>query len=330
MKRLIFCLVCCFSTVFANNSLYETRIKVPNESAQTEQKAFSQGLKQILERTSGAAIDESEANAEKYVDQFHYEQQDGQNILVMRFNKDRINTWLKEAGLSAWTQSRPLTLSFIALMSDKTQSIAQNGEQSELTSAFQRAAKARALPVILPEMDLDDLTSVDFDAVWNNRINALNPAKERYNAQDILTVQVIALEDEHYQATWHLLTKEKPGEWLVKADNLDDLMNQGIKQLSEQLRPKSPLNEEESRQAYIQVDDVSTIEEANAIQIYLETISGIVSAELDKVTGNTVAFKVNLSISEDSLKQNLNAGQLTPVDATLQGALHYLWHEKTT
>jgi len=222
--------------------LYETTITCQSQAEAERQILFKQGLIQVLEKLSGETGFEKDEKVKQalthitdYVEQYSY-QGDALNV---RFSTDLINRLMNQSGhTAAWGQRRPNVILWLAVEENQQRHLVGAETDPALQAQVEKWAAQKGLPLVLPLMDLEDVSSVTVTDVWGQFPNTLQQASKRYEAQVILVAKVshnLAAE-KPWSAHWQLFTagSENPS-WTVSGQTQEEVLLQGIDSTSHYL-----------------------------------------------------------------------------------------------
>ncbi|MEM6511880.1 MAG: DUF2066 domain-containing protein [Pseudomonadota bacterium] len=199
-----FALVTLLSATAQGQSLYSADVELDRSASQPRALAYESALLQILTRVTGSSLSgdpdlvrELFPDPAAYVVQFS-QLEDGQ--LRVSFDGGAIETALRNAGQLVWGEDRPLTLVWLAvdwgdgqrelIASEDPDGVPTvDGEVSRqqlLRERLLSAAERRGLPMLLPLLDIEDLSRVSFADVWGGFDEALIDASARYNVSSVL------------------------------------------------------------------------------------------------------------------------------------------------
>ncbi|MAZ45721.1 MAG: hypothetical protein CMD74_03320 [Gammaproteobacteria bacterium] len=217
-----------FSPVIAEpvDWLYEVEVRVPDQTVNSRTIAEKKALNELLTRLSGlrdipsvSAIDSALLRPDRYYRAFYYttgtSKSGGEGLpetsLKVEFDPGIVLDLLKSADLPIWRADRPKVICWVVFDFLDGREIAASADSSEFTTALQKRALERGLPLVLPLMDLEDRLSVDPAAILGRFEKVLWTASERYQPDAILLGRVQTLPNERWVVDWQLLIgKDEP------------------------------------------------------------------------------------------------------------------------
>jgi uncharacterized protein len=189
------------------DTLYSADIPVTSQDAAERQQAITQAVQEVLVKVSGnsaiataAVLSSSLSNASAYVQSYTYEDSNTTDepsadkpptlILKVKFNPRRIKSLLAKVDQDVWTGNRPLILVWMALENSQGRQLVGNDTRNELLEQLKKHAARRGIPLMFPQMDLDDLNSVSVKDIWNLNPSLLKKENKRYQSDGILIGRV--------------------------------------------------------------------------------------------------------------------------------------------
>ena len=107
------------------------------------------------------------------------------HTLDVSFAPSSLNRALNDLGLPLWGAERPETLLWLAVQESSRRYILAGGTQNAVRRSLDQVTEKRALPVLLPLMDLQDQSAVDFSDVRGGFTGHVQDASERYGVDAI-------------------------------------------------------------------------------------------------------------------------------------------------
>lgn len=140
----------------------------------------------------------------------------GAERLWVSFDGPSLVAALRRQGVAVWGSDRPLTIVWLAvdrgggereILSSSSQSAlgsrARRAEPADyLRERLEQAASDRGLPIVLPLMDGEDQSRVEFADVWGDFDEVLQEATARYGAVSILSGRAAPGQAEAIRWTW--------------------------------------------------------------------------------------------------------------------------------
>lgn len=189
--------------------LYQFKVLVSDKSNNARAAASKQALLGVLSKVSGQAIEQTNPEirlALQDISQFmlKFEYQDaeyGSQLLVVKFDPTKINTLLNELRAPIWGNRRPLVLIWLAVEDARQRELLTRESFPQLEEVLSDKANQRAVPIVLPLLDLEDRLNITVSDVWANFSEPVDLASVRYNPERIVTARIYKLPN---QSVWQL------------------------------------------------------------------------------------------------------------------------------
>jgi len=214
--KLILCLMLFVQTITGSGitraieveGLYQGSVNVLSRNNEQERnRAFSDAFRQVLIKVTGntdvlsqAPVRRALSNAEAYVDTWSYRAAfsvegvtDTRVVLNVSFFEPEVLSLLDTAGIPIWPQNRPYTLVWMVIQDElgERQLLGSTaGNFPAIQGLLETEASNRALPLLLPVLDIEDRRAVTADDIWNMDVGKLLSASDRYQSESILAIRV--------------------------------------------------------------------------------------------------------------------------------------------
>jgi len=282
-------------------NLYQVTVEPDPAAADQRSEAIKRAMTRLLTRVTGRreagfdpALEGLIADPSRYLNSYGLDRQ-GQP--VVGFNATLVDQELISLNWPVWGSERPLTLLWIAVDDGQGDRaiLAANELGAELSPAMAallgdvrteitRVADERGLPIVLPLLDLEDMTAVTFADVWGGFEERVELASARYRADAVLIGRV------------------RPGgfgnevQWLL----LKDGARRGLAGISVQdgLDAIADLYAAElssiggANSARITVLDVASIADYGRVMSYLETLSVLQTVDVESMDRGVLTLRV--------------------------------------
>ncbi|NQY26424.1 MAG: DUF2066 domain-containing protein [Piscirickettsiaceae bacterium] len=327
MHRLFFVLILLIATdVSAVDvaNLYQSHVPVATQGKKERLQAAPEALQQVLLKVVGdrAALDVVDVSsllsqADTLIQQYQYQQvnklsddvtEPERLELVLTFNEVSLNQKLTSLALPLWGKSRPEVLVWLAVDNGKSRTIVSNDDANKkIVKSLQLAVKLRGLPILMPVMDLQDQTKVQFADLWAGFSDPIERASDRYGSPVILMASALIDTNGAVKIRWQSLINGKTEKWQSRGD-MHTAIQAGINELADRLaRRFSQLvsNNRDSSKLSLQISHVRDYADYSRLVAYL--------------TGLQYVSDVNVSnLSTDKLNITLSLkGDLTIFNQTL-------------
>lgn len=284
-----------------------------------------QSFEQVVVRASGQRnalvnplISQQRKRLKDYVGQYGYIEADGKRWLEVTFNQEAMERLLRQANLPVWGSLRPLTLVWLVQEENFKRELVTDSafilEQAQVSQIMQE----RGVPMLLPLLDLDDITAVDQADVWGLFLEPVLQASARYEADQVVLAKLYQLDGEEYQLSWHFypLSSEPdktPNAWTqgeIKG-KLPKVVAEWWHQMSDALgeRFATRASNAQADHVAIAIYNLTDLSRVLAAEKSLANMAMVSQVELQQVDGNQSIFKVHLLAPAEDFFQALKLDQ---------------------
>ena len=200
-------------------------IDICGTGSREEQDTYKEAMTQLLERITGLnsqriISDQAFISIIEEAEKFSLlcgPRLDNETLSI-GFNDELIESELAFLGIPRWGRERPITLLWFSIntsedeaeiLSAKSLDLAISDSfrnvQQQLFEDIQTYSNSRALPVILPLLDLQDISIITTDDISNRLDTIIERASNRYNANYILYASGYVSEYGRLEAQWYIL-----------------------------------------------------------------------------------------------------------------------------
>lgn len=329
------------------SGLYQADVDVPDQSESARHDGFKEALRAVLAKVSG--IEPSSRNdhlrdalerPSRYVSQFSYRTEDRtlpppepmpaedgsvaavtlpaplplrQLVLTARFEPQAIDKLLGRAGLPIWGSARPMTLLWLAVDVGGERLLVGANDEGLAREIFERGARARALPITLPLLDLRDQQALTAADVFGGFREAIISASSRYAPQSILAGRLYQ-DGEKWHGEWNLFYGESVSSWEQTSSEPEEVLLAATRSTAEALaRSTAHALAEGGGQLTMTVAGIGDMVTFNRVNSYLTTLSGVNRVQVTRMSGNQVEFAVEAAGDAAALARTIALGNtLTP------------------
>lgn len=306
------------------SDLYRTALTVPSKAETARPEAFRRGLEQVLgkvvriEDQKSAGVNALLAKPEDAVLEFVYPGtvKDGQPILQVDYDAERIKKQLGSRGIGVFGSARPELMVWIAVEDDQPARILGPDAMPDWNRLIGELAAARGLPVTLPLGDLADAQSLSPGDIATGNAERLMAASQRYEAEAILAGRIVR-KPEGYEADWRLYRSPREERWQGKSADLREILNTGITGTYSRIATHFAARGAGTAPLELRVGGIASLDDVNQVTAYLGKLSTVAKAELLSLETDEALFKVSVRGGRESLKQSLAMGsRLRPDDGS--------------
>lgn len=340
MKLSRYMFACClllFSSIglaMADSGLYRAQLAVDSQASQLQEGYFKQAFVQVLIKVSGNPfvgeddkLIPTSAAIKQSIRQYRYVKEKDQLFLTIDFQPQAIDSLLNAHAKSIWSKDRPTLLTLITVDAEGKREVLGANAQSQPLEILINLAKKYGIPLLLPEMDIDDLKRLSYNDLRSLREDTLLTAEQRYGSDGVLSINITLDEKQQWHSHWTLLWGDLQSDWQINDTDFGQLSIDGLRQLSHdlQVQPTTTLNEELTEQTlFLNVDDIDSSEAYQTVLDYLSSLSSIKHVELINISPQSIRYKIDIRTPLSLFKASLSKDdKLIASSQDDDGTLHY-------
>jgi hypothetical protein len=310
--------------------IYAETVPVADGSAESMRAAFATALARVLVKATGraeagrdAALLESFGDPSALAQQYR---RDGAGNLWVQFDPAAVRRGLGAAGVPVWGDDRPVTVVWLAFDAGEGERdvLAAGGADGSTGAALRRellqAAQGRAVPVVLPLRDSQDLAAVSYADVWGDFSEPVVRGSARYQADAVLVGRARLFPQGMPDVRWTLLAGGERAEWRGGvADGPQGLADR----LAQRLTTGTAAGPTRTR---LVVSGIASFEDYGRVLAHLEGLDVVESLAVARADGEQVDFELGLRGGTERLVDALALRRLLePASdpAADVAALHY-------
>lgn len=294
--------------------LYQGAVPVADRSIATQEAALGIAFEQVIVKLTGNGqapqqpmLAAASKHADQYVEQFQTEQNDDdQTVVVAQFDRSRVNKLLRRAKQPLWGERRPLSVVWVVEQTDKGQQLI-NDEQ-RLQPMFLQA-KRRGIPVLLPMLDLDDLSQVSPSDVWGLFTDVLKDASRRYDAEQVVAVKMVQ-SGEQIRLIWQADDMTGAGQSFhgevtaEPGDAMPALINQLTDQMASSYAVQTSISDNDN--VLLEIHNIDSLASFLNVETTLDSLAIIDHFSLVSLSSQQAIFKVSALGNRDDLLHSLD------------------------
>ena len=326
-KYLIICILLLlpFSTAWAVkvSGLYEVDIPVSGQSLKERESVMAEALRQALVKVSGNAaigslpsIANALPQADSLLQQYSYSQQQREEgpqwILHIAFTPSGVVKLLHLARQGVWGVERPLLVAWIVLDDASKRQTLSDVNLPELAVYLRRAADQRGLPVNLPMLDLQDLSSVSNQDLWQANGKPLLKASQRYHASGAVLGKITRRAQDQWVGQWYLWVQNEKMVWQVTAESREAVISKGLDNITEALASRYAVLDSASTYnvMMLTVNGVKSVADYAKVFHFLHSLAPVKSLQVVTVDNDRVQYKIALLSNREAFMQAMNLHEL--------------------
>lgn len=298
--------VCCFALPIASQArvvkgLTTVQVPVTDRTPAARTKAIRQGFAKVLVRVSGnpgimtvPAVQEAADKLDDYVVSYGYQDDN----LQVTYNSQAIDKLLKNTGQTVWKSNRPLTLVVISLRDHSKPVIVSSSMDNVVSIALRRIAEQRGVPIVLPEMDLQDQM---------DEVNTQALAR-RYGVSSMLRGN-ITRDDAQWSGQWEFLLDGEKLTWSNQGSNAIEMIKGAVNQMANLMANRLavvPTNRAE-QVVHIQVQGIEDLKDYAKVMTILRRLPPVAKVEVRDMSDAKLVLDVRTTGSEEELAAALGA-----------------------
>lgn len=324
MKKLLLIILLFLSTpvlAVKMTNLYQAEVPVTSQSDEDRADAIRKGLTIVLTKLTGnpevvknTDIKLALKRADYFVHDYNYGPPSPNSaiyMLRMNFEPRDIDWLLKKADVGYWGVSRPLIMTWIAVIRPKqgTEVIGDDNPSSWFR-AMRMQANNLGIPMIFPLMDMADISQLSSEDVTSFDLSALKVVGKRY-APDGYLVGVISIGDGEFQSRWVLEVDNKRWDSTIDAKNIDEVTERILSQVSQTLAKQYDgiTNVNNPIWLKLQVSKITDQEKLTALVKYLKQINVVQQVQLAQTTNDVVRLSVLVTSTMNTFNSKAIKGQ---------------------
>lgn len=338
---------CAFTPLFAAvvPHLYDVTLTCESQAQDEWQKSVQLGLSQVLERISSAPIMQNSQvkyaldHAADYVEQYSYTG----NQLTIKYSPELVNQLVQKMGHTVWGQRRPKVVLWLAIEDNNQRRLVGVETDPNLQTYLSDVARKNGIPLILPLMDLEDMSAITVTDVWGQFPSVLQQASLRYGAQTILLGRVFHnsayAPDIAWEGNWQLVGNDS-STWRVQGNSLEEVLSQGVsgatRFIKSSVEPQLPTQPHtlgaNTKPFLIAIEGIESSNDFVSVEAYLKSLSPVKEVNIHQLLGALAIFEVTLrnDVGRHALEQAVSMDQhLIPALGKHQEVAHiescYRW-----
>ncbi|WP_292272352.1 DUF2066 domain-containing protein [Marinobacter sp.] len=296
------------------SGLYSVEVPVSGSGPGALAQGYADGLARVFVRISGTrevlALDGVSAllaDAESLLLSYQVLRGvNGESRLSMAFGAVGVNRALASVDAPVWGANRPLTLAWVAVEDRGVRELVTgDGESSNWSAAFARAARERGLPVALPSTEFNGNRELLSD-IWGQFTGRVRRASEGVE-HDVLALVRVSRSGGQWRAGWVFEGATlNSSEESVSADTREALANTLVNRWAELYADRYAVAAGEVGdlpQVDIVLRGVTSVSDYGKSSQVLEGLTPVVNVGASRVKGEQLTFTVAFSGELDQLKQ---------------------------
>lgn len=315
-------------------NLYSAKVAVASQSNDDRNQALKSALSAMLMKVGGKKIDHPQVNQavknyNKYVTQYQYISDNNNVFLNVSFDEDKINQLFKDSDLAIWGRLRPQVMLWLVEEEGFERKIVSSTSSSSLPAVIDNFSQLRGLPVVMPIMDLTDVTALTLTDLWGRFSQPVAQASARYSAEAVVVIRLsnssLVPTQEDTQdcplcqnhsliVDWSLMTDAQSEHAQVfskpyAGDNAEELLTAALSDITDIIYQQYALSTTNNNEFEIDVANIATLADLIAVSDFLADLSAVQSVQLISAKATSRRFKLALIGSKQSLFASLKLSE---------------------
>jgi len=317
-----------FAAVEVGN-LYEAEMAVADKDRKTRTKAFGLALLQVAVKVSGSrgaaanpVVVEAVVSPDRFVQQFRYrnfaplagegESPESQAFeLWVQFDATAVDALIREAGMPVWGRLRPSVLVLLVIEFAGARELLSSDDPQGWAEFVQRAAAGRAVPLVLPLMDLEDRARLRASDVWAGFEDNVRQAARRYQSEGMLLGRVYERLPNYWEARWRLLLEDGRHEWVDQGKGLDAVLLAGVQEIADLLASRFGgfAGTTVASGVEVNVTGIRSLRDYARTLQYLDSLDEVSRVDVTNVKSGSVSFRVDARGGRETVRQVVALGR---------------------
>ncbi len=290
------------------DGLYAAEVELPGGSSGALPQAFDEALVQVLIKVTGQsgpaadrAVADAFGNSQALVQQYRIKPDEKVWVL---FDQVAVRRILDQLEQPVWGEERPTTLVWLImdagegeraiLASDPDlgeQSAAEDSGIARLEGSVRdellNTADGRGIPIFLPLVDSEELTTISVSEVWGGFSESLLDISSRYAADAVMVGRARLSSRTPAEVRWTLLLANERFDWTGDiASGPDELANLFAARLSTSSGSLRPV--------LLEVAGIESLDDYGRISAYLSALDIVEEYAVSRVSGGDIVFSLSV------------------------------------
>ena len=310
------------------DELYTVELPVSDQTTDLRLKTFEAAFELVLTKVSGSnearknpAIIRQGKNSSRYVKQFSYEDRPGVDVeggavqllyLKVNFDQRLIEQLLRKHNFPVWGRERPSSLMLINSQFGDVIQIVTSDSAPKVVELLYAAALKMGVPMLLPLMDLEDISLVDVSNVTLRDFKVINDMAIRYGPDAVVVGELVEIDSENWAGDWEVRFTGQIFKWQYKAATQDAVIEELIAHLARVLALEYALEYDQSneQELLLKVSSMLDINHLISVRQYLRSLNVVESVRVALISKEEVTFHLKLRNSAEDLQRLIDIGNV--------------------
>ena len=307
---------------YAQDNAADVQVPVADCQSSTINQILPQALSDLLVRMSGnasvmslASLQNQTRDANRFVSSYqcvaNQEGADQAWLAQIHFDGPAIKKLLQANGQALWSlDNHPKTLLWFSVPQADQAGVLASADNSTLTKALAATAQTRGLPILLPEMDLQDQASIPSDAAACPSDVALQVETARYGVKNALAVAVVPDDTNNsLVANWKLWSNGNSATWQSSGPDLQKILQTGLDAAIDRMAGHMATLQNTDLQATVllYVTGVNNLTDYSAVLAQLKKLDLVSDVKVTDMSQNSLLLQVAVAGDTAALQRALNS-----------------------
>ena len=316
------------ATAVTVEDLYTVEVPVADQTTSLRLEAFTEAFKQVVVKVSGSddalrspAFARPIERSARYVKQFSYTTREAQSAqeldanllyLKMDFDKQSIESLLRDNNFAIWGRERPGSLMVISYDVNETIKLVSDDGTPELVKLLDAASNRQGLPMLFPLMDLEDISLVRVGDVVSRHFDKIEIMARRYSPDALVVGQIVGRTDTGWFGDWEARFDDQIFRWQYRDSSEEAIVNQLVKHLARILALEFALENHQTsdQDLLMSVSSMSGISQVIAVQQYLLSLNVVESVRVGNIQQAMVTFRIKLRNDVEDFQRLIEFGDV--------------------
>lgn len=334
-----FVLIVCLALYFSSaptyaadvSGLFAARVPVADRSAPELKRGAAEALREVVVKLTGsrgrrhsAETDSLSAQASDLMLQYAYERQpEGDGLLLFaQFDEVALASRMEALGVPSWGKERPLSTVWLIIDDGETRQLSSSDEPGLFGDALKSSADRRAIPVLLPLMDIEEARHLIPAGDWQSIHTTAAALSSRYATPASLIGHLRMTAPGLWEAQWRLELGNEPRQWRDEGDIPEALVEAATDTLADVLaaRYADPSMLAQAQTLILRVVGVNGAADYARLNAYLENLDPVTELFVRQVAADQIEFLLTARGGSAALVQTFALGSVLEAAPDTPGA----------
>ncbi len=335
------------------DGLYEAEIPVSGQSESERNRAYREGLTQVLLKVSGQpvvldhpAVQSALGRAADFVEEVSYRTamttpipEPGeptpapvqQDFVSLRLSESDVERLLLDTGAGVWDRNRPLVLLWLVVQdADGDRRMLSSDSDHPALAVMEQFSRERAVPFQIPLLDLADRRALPVSQAWALNAEAIREASARYGASAVLAGRLLETADSEYVGVWQFQFRGRTQTFDHIDAEVAPFISQPLQQATRSMAEYFALSREDlarEEELVVKVDNVRALDAYVSLLDYVGGLSVVDSVHTSLLDGDRMEMTLRVAGGAERLGEFIRLDRdLQPADPDAgSDVLHYRW-----